>query len=77
MGVRAAGNRSGQTETIHAVFHSCSFNSILWDWQVYYLSGCAVVALYAFYLHDSCVATYHRWALQHRSEIVLDRAQVP
>jgi hypothetical protein len=51
------------------------FGTILWDWQVQYLSGCVVVALYAFYVHDSIMGAYHRWAVQHRSEVVLDRSQ--
>jgi len=51
------------------------FNSILWDWQVYYVSGCVVVAMYAFYFHDSIKQAYRRWAIHHQSEVVLDREQ--
>lgn len=29
---------------MHSAFSHRSLGSLLWDWQVYYLSGCTVVA---------------------------------
>eukprot|EP00993_Chasmostoma_nieuportense_P000278 NODE_1258_length_1579_cov_53.567493_g1188_i0.p1 GENE.NODE_1258_length_1579_cov_53.567493_g1188_i0~~NODE_1258_length_1579_cov_53.567493_g1188_i0.p1 ORF type:complete len:512 (+),score=102.00 NODE_1258_length_1579_cov_53.567493_g1188_i0:8-1543(+) len=49
-----------------------SFNSVLWDWQLGFPSGCYAVAVYALYFHQYLVTAYQRWAAYHHNDEVIE-----
>eukprot|EP01064_Diplonema_japonicum_P004736 TRINITY_DN13104_c0_g2_i1.p1 TRINITY_DN13104_c0_g2~~TRINITY_DN13104_c0_g2_i1.p1 ORF type:complete len:598 (+),score=102.53 TRINITY_DN13104_c0_g2_i1:23-1795(+) len=54
-----------------------TMNSTVWEWQVHYCTGFALIFLYTLFIHDSIVHAYQKWKTRYVVERVIEPPEAP